>query len=134
MPGMALAKLPRPKKAKAKNSDGGNFNGDTREIVNSKYESGDRMYQRLQLLSRQKHMRRFHMIENSDNPVFFPGKLRILDKVRPQMFLMIRQAHALDIPVFMKEALLPIMEKSQIIQELPRAFRKVLEEQRRWRK
>lgn len=74
------------------------------------------------------------MIENSENPEFFPGKLRILDKVRPQMFLMIGQAHALDIPVFMKEALLPIMEKSQIIQELPRAFRKVLEEQRRWRK
>ena len=42
------------------------------------------------------------------------------------------QAHARGIPVFMKEDLLPIMEEENMIQELPEAFRKVLEGQRVW--
>ena len=45
-----------------------------------------------------------------------------------------KQAHDLDIPVFMKEDLLPIMGEEQMIQELPIAFHKVLEEQRKWQK
>ena len=40
----------------------------------------------------------------------------------------------LDIPVFMKEDLLPIMGEEQMIQELPEAFHKVLEEQSKWQK
>lgn len=44
------------------------------------------------------------------------------------------QAHALGIPVFMKEDLLPIMGEEQMIQELPTAFHKVLEEQAKWQK
>ena len=38
------------------------------------------------------------------------------------------------IPIFMKEDLLPIMGEEQMIQELPIAFHKVLEEQRKWQK
>ena len=44
------------------------------------------------------------------------------------------QAHDLGIPVFMKEDLLPIMGEEQMVQELPPAFCRVLEEQRKWRK
>lgn len=43
-----------------------------------------------------------------------------------------RQAHALGIPVFMKEDLLPIMGEEQMVQEFPAAFCKVLEEQAQW--
>lgn len=39
------------------------------------------------------------------------------------------QAHALGIPVFMKEDLLPIMGEAQMVQEFPPAFRQVLQEQ-----
>lgn len=39
------------------------------------------------------------------------------------------QAHALGIPVFMKEDLLPIVGEAQMVQELPPAFRRVLDEQ-----
>ena len=44
------------------------------------------------------------------------------------------QAHALGIPVFMKEDLLPIMGGAQMVQELPPAFQCVLEEQAAWKK
>ena len=44
------------------------------------------------------------------------------------------QAHALGIPVFMKEDLLPIMGEAQMIQELPPEFRSVLEKQQKWQK
>ena len=44
------------------------------------------------------------------------------------------QAHALGIPVFMKEDLLPIMGETQMVQELPQDFRRVLEEQDTWQK
>lgn len=44
------------------------------------------------------------------------------------------QAHALGIPVFMKEDLLPIMGEAQMVQEFPPAFYRVLEEQKTWRK
>ena len=40
------------------------------------------------------------------------------------------QAHALGIPVFMKEDLLPIMGEAQMVQEFPLAFYRVLEEQK----
>ena len=33
------------------------------------------------------NVRRFHMIEDFENPEFFPGKLRLMDKARPQIFL-----------------------------------------------
>ena len=42
------------------------------------------------------------------------------------------QAHALGIPVFMKEDLLPIIGEDQMVQEFPPAFCRVLEEQRAW--
>lgn len=44
------------------------------------------------------------------------------------------QAHALGIPVFMKEDLLSIVGEEQMIQELPPAFCRVTEEQTAWRK
>ena len=44
------------------------------------------------------------------------------------------QAHALNIPVFWKEDLVPIMGEEQMIQELPEAFNRVLEEQRAWKR
>ncbi len=42
------------------------------------------------------------------------------------------QAHAKGIPVFMKEDLVPIIGEENMVQELPDAFRHVLEEQRKW--
>ncbi|HIQ61793.1 MAG TPA: hypothetical protein IAD31_09420 [Candidatus Enterenecus faecium] len=42
------------------------------------------------------------------------------------------QAHALGIPVFMKEDLLPIVGAAQMVQEFPSAFYRVLEEQKTW--
>jgi type III secretion system FlhB-like substrate exporter len=47
---------------------------------------------------------------------------------------LIHQAHALGIPVFMKEDLLPIMGEAQMVQEFPTAFYRVLEEQKTWQK
>ena len=44
------------------------------------------------------------------------------------------QAKALGIPVFMKEDLLPVMGEDQMIQGLPPAFIRVLEEQNAWKK
>lgn len=44
------------------------------------------------------------------------------------------QAHARDIPVFMKEDLLPVMGAERMIQELPRAFCRVLEARYKWQK
>ena len=44
------------------------------------------------------------------------------------------QAHALGIPVFMKEDLVPIIGNENMIQEMPEEFNKVLEVQRSWQK
>ena len=44
------------------------------------------------------------------------------------------QAHVLDIPVFMKEDLVPIIGDENMIQEMPDEFNKVLEVQRSWQK
>ena len=44
------------------------------------------------------------------------------------------QAHALGIPVFMKEDLVPIIGDENMIQEMPEEFNKVLEIQRSWQK
>lgn len=44
------------------------------------------------------------------------------------------QAHALGIPMFMKEDLVPIMGEKQMIQELPPAFCRVLEVQAKWQR
>ena len=41
---------------------------------------------------------------------------------------------ALDIPVFMKEDLVPIIGDQNMIQEMPEEFKKVLEVQRSWQK
>ena len=43
------------------------------------------------------------------------------------------QAHSSGIPVFMKEDLLPVMGEEQMVQELPRVFYDVLEEQKVWK-
>ena len=42
------------------------------------------------------------------------------------------QAHALGIPVFMKEDLIPIIGEENMVQELPDVFVRVLEEQKKW--
>ena len=42
------------------------------------------------------------------------------------------QAHSLQIPVFWKEDLIPIVGDDLMIQEMPEAFNKVLEEQKKW--
>lgn len=44
------------------------------------------------------------------------------------------QAHALDIPVFMKEDLVPILGEGNMTQEMPEAFYQALEVQKTWRK
>ena len=44
------------------------------------------------------------------------------------------QAHALGIPAFMKEDLVPIIGDENMIQEMPEEFNKVLEVQRSWQK
>lgn len=44
-----------------------------------------------------------------------------------------QQAHSLNIPVFWKEDLIPIMGEEAMIQELPEPFNKVLEEQKQWK-
>ena len=44
------------------------------------------------------------------------------------------QAHVLDIPVFMKEDLVPIIGNENMIQEMPEEFNKVLEVQKSWKK
>ena len=49
-------------------------------------------------------------------------------------YSLMEQAHTLDIPVFWKEDLVPIMGEEQMIQELPAAFNSALEEQKTWHK
>ena len=44
------------------------------------------------------------------------------------------QAHALGIPMFMKEDLVSVIGDENMIQELPEEFERVLEVQRAWRK
>lgn len=44
------------------------------------------------------------------------------------------QAHALGIPMFMKEDLVSVIGDENMIQELPEEFERVLEVQRTWRK
>ena len=44
------------------------------------------------------------------------------------------QAHALGIPVFKKEDLVPVIGDENMIQEMPKEFNKVLEVQRAWQK
>ena len=34
------------------------------------------------------NVRRFHMIDDFEKPEFFPGKLRLMEKKRPQNFLL----------------------------------------------
>lgn len=54
---------------------------------------------------------------------------------RPEWALSLtEQAHELDIPVFWKEDLIPIMGEESMIQELPEAFHNALEAQKTWRK
>lgn len=54
---------------------------------------------------------------------------------RPEwVWRLTEQAHALHIPVFMKEDLAPIIGEDRLVQELPEAFEKVLEEQSKWKK
>ena len=115
------------------------------------------------------NVKRWHMIDDFADPEFFPGKLKMMEKKRPQNFLLTGmsdlsginwivvgtmtgvqsrkvhtepewawsltdQAHVLDIPVFMKEDLVPIIGNENMIQEMPDEFNKVLEVQRSWQK
>ena len=54
--------------------------------------------------------------------------------IRDRAWSLTDQAHALGIPVFMKEDLVPIMGDENMIQEMPEEFNKVLEVQRSWQK
>ncbi len=47
---------------------------------------------------------------------------------------LVEQAHALGIPAFMKEDLVPIIGEANMVQEFPEAFNRVLEVQRTWHK
>lgn len=49
-------------------------------------------------------------------------------------YSLVEQAHALGIPAFMKEDLVPIVGEANMVQEFPEAFNQVLEAQRKWRK
>ena len=53
---------------------------------------------------------------------------------REWVFNIYNQAKKKNIPVFMKEDLLPIMGEAQMVQEFPTAFYRVLEEQKTWQK
>ena len=97
------------------------------------------------------NVKRWHMIDDFTDPEFFPGKLKMMEKKRPQNFLLTGmsdlsrwkpewawsltdQAHKIGIPVFMKEDLVPIIGDENMIQEMPEEFNKVLEVQRSWQK
>ena len=97
------------------------------------------------------NVKRWHMIDDFADPEFFPGKLKMMEKKRPQNFLLIGmsdlsgwkpewawsladQAHKLGIPVFMKEDIVPIIGDENMIQEMPEEFNKVLEVQKSWKK
>ena len=47
-------------------------------------------------------------------------------------YSLVKQAHTLGIPAFMKEDLIPIMGEENMIQEFPKQFIEVLERQRIW--
>ena len=47
---------------------------------------------------------------------------------------LVNQAHTLGIPAFMKEDIVPIIGEDNMVQELPDAYNKVLEEQKKWYK
>jgi len=47
-------------------------------------------------------------------------------------YSLMEQAHALSIPVFMKKDLVTIIGEENMIQEMPDAYIKVLEEQKKW--
>ena len=49
-------------------------------------------------------------------------------------YSLVKQAHALGIPAFMKEDLVPIVGEANMEQEFPEAFNQVLEIQRKWQK
>ena len=91
------------------------------------------------------------MIDDFADPEFFPSKLKMMEKKRPQNFLLTGmsvlsgwkpewawsltdQAHKIGVPVFMKEDLVPIIEDENMIQEIPEEFNKVLEAQKSWKK
>ena len=60
------------------------------------------------------------------------GRMRRKVRTEPDwVFSLTEQAHALDIPVFWKEDLLPIMGEEHMLQELPEFFEKVLENQKK---
>ena len=97
------------------------------------------------------NVKRWHMIDDFADPEFFPGKLKMMEKKRPQNFLLTGmsdlsgwktewawsltdQAHKLGIPVFMKEDIVPIIGDENMIQEMPEEFNKVLEVQKSWKK
>lgn len=78
------------------------------------------------------NVKRWHMIDDFADPEFFPGKLKMMEKKRPQNFLLTGmsdlsgwkpewawsltdQAHKLGIPVFMKDDLVPIIVGSASI-------------------
>ena len=80
------------------------------------------------------NVKRWHMIDDFAAPEFFPGKLKMMEKKRPQNFLLTGmsdlsgwkpewawsltdQAHKIGIPVFMKEDLVPIIGDENMIRK-----------------
>lgn len=57
---------------------------------------------------------------------------RKIDSKSEWVWNLTNKARTYRIPVFMKEDLLPIIGEGNMIQELPQAFRNVLEEQGKW--
>ena len=49
-------------------------------------------------------------------------------------YSLVEQAHALGIPAFMKEDLVPLVGEANMVQEFPEAFKQVLEAQQKWHK
>ena len=54
------------------------------------------------------NVKRWHMIDDFADPEFFPGKLKMMEKKRPQNFLLSRQCPCRSLPsVYGRDGLLP---------------------------
>ena len=71
------------------------------------------------------------MLKTGNSDAFFREKRLTKNK---WAWSLADQAHALGIPVFMKEDLVPIIGDENMIQEMPEEFNKVLEVQKSWKK
>ena len=85
---------------------------------------------RLQALKENVRAKHYHV---TFEPLFDAGAMKKKVHTDPAWaFSLTEQAYALQIPVFMKEDLIPIMGEENMVQELPTEFNSVLEEQKKW--